>query len=186
MRIKFSLCPCSHPRPRRQPFKFSTAQSGHKTKPSNRVWPRNPLASDVKKLKLWNTSFMDVRTTRQRYGLWLAKFSLSPSQDILETLTLRIDLTPLEIVFNKPHPSILLHVPDGTTRKILQEIKRDIIFRRAQLAEPRRREELPPRIQAHLLSVISKLQSFLEYQGVLNYTDALALLRRMAHSTLHD
>jgi hypothetical protein len=102
----------------------------------------------------------------------------------------RIDLTPLEIVFNKPHPSILLHVPDGTTRKILilfiQEIKRDIIFRRAQLTEPRRREELLPRIRAHLLSVISKLQSFLEYQGVLNFTDALALLRRMDHSTLHD
>jgi hypothetical protein len=102
----------------------------------------------------------------------------------------RIDLTPLEIVFNKPHPSILLHVPEGTTRKILilflQEIKRDIIFRCAQLAEPRRREELPLRIQAHLLSVISKLQSFLQYQGVLIYTDALALLRRMEHSTLHD
>jgi hypothetical protein len=102
----------------------------------------------------------------------------------------RIDLTPLEIVFNKPHPSILLHVPDGTTKKILilflQEIKRDIIFRRAQLAELRRREELQPRIQAHLLSVISKLQSFLEYQGILNYTDALALLWRMEHSTLHD
>jgi hypothetical protein len=102
----------------------------------------------------------------------------------------RIDLTPLEIVFNKPHPSILLHVPDGTTRKILilfiQEIKRDIIFRRAQLAEPRRREELLPRIRAHLLSVISKLQSFMEYQGVLNFADALALLRRMDHSTLHD
>jgi hypothetical protein len=102
----------------------------------------------------------------------------------------RIVLTPLEIVFNKPHPSILLHVPDGTTRKVpilfLQEIKRDIIFRRAQLAEPRHREELQPRIQAHLLSVISKLQAFLEYQGVLNYTDALVLLRRMAHSALHD
>jgi hypothetical protein len=84
----------------------------------------------------------------------------------------------------------LLHVPDGTTRKVLilflQEIKRDIIFHRAQLAEPRRREELQTRIQAHLLSVISKLQSFLEYQGVLNYTDVLALLRRMEHSTLHD
>jgi hypothetical protein len=102
----------------------------------------------------------------------------------------RIELTPLEIVFNKPHPSILLHVPDGTTRKVLilflQEIKRDIIFCRAQLAEPRRREELQPRIQAHLLLVISKLQAFLEYQGVLNYTDALALLRRMAHSVLND
>jgi hypothetical protein len=50
----------------------------------------------------------------------------------------RIELTPLEIVFNKPHPLILLHVPDGTTRKVLilflQEIKRDIIFRRAALA----------------------------------------------------
>jgi hypothetical protein len=91
----------------------------------------------------------------------------------------RIDLTPLEIVFNKPHSSVLLHVPDGTTRKILilflQEIKRDIIFRRAQLAEPRRREELQPRIQAHLLSVISKLQSFLEYQGVLNYCTLMRL-----------
>jgi hypothetical protein len=47
----------------------------------------------------------------------------------------RIELTPLEIVFNKTHPSFLLHVPDGTTRKVLilflKEIKRDIIFRRA-------------------------------------------------------
>jgi hypothetical protein len=102
----------------------------------------------------------------------------------------RIELTPLEIVFNKPHPSILLHFLDGTTRKVLilflQEIKKDIIFRQAQLAEPRRREELQPRIQAHLLSVITKLQALLEYQGVLNYTDALALLRRISHSVLND
>ncbi len=53
-------------------------------------------------------------------------------------------LTPLEIVFNKLHPSILLHIPDATTRKVLilllQEIKRDIIYRRAQLQEPRRHE----------------------------------------------
>ncbi len=94
------------------------------------------------------------------------------------------------IFFNKPHPSILLHVPDGTTRKVLilflQEIKRDIIFCRAQLAEPRRREKLQPWIQAHLLLVITKLQPLLEYQGVLNYTDALALLQRMSHSVLND
>jgi hypothetical protein len=58
-------------------------------------------------------------------------------------------LNPLEIVFNKPHPSILLHVKDATTRKVLilflQEIKREIIYRQAQLQEPRRREELHPR-----------------------------------------
>jgi hypothetical protein len=49
-------------------------------------------------------------------------------------------LTPQEIVFNKPHPSILLHVTDATTRKVLilflQETKRDIVYRRAQLQEP--------------------------------------------------
>jgi hypothetical protein len=102
----------------------------------------------------------------------------------------RIELTPLVIIFNKPHPSILLHVPDGTTRKVLilflQEVKRDIIFRRAQLSEPRRREELQSRIHAHLLSVITKIQVLLEDQGVLNYADALALLRLMAHSVLND
>jgi hypothetical protein len=56
--------------------------------------------------------------------------------------------TPLEIVFNKPHPSILLHIPDTTTWKVLilflQEIKRDIINRQAQLQEPVQREELLP------------------------------------------
>jgi hypothetical protein len=80
-------------------------------------------------------------------------------------------LTPLEIVFNKPHPTILLHVADATTRKVLilflQEIKRDIIYRRAQLQEPHRREELHPHIQAHLVSVIIKISALLEYQGAL-------------------
>jgi hypothetical protein len=53
----------------------------------------------------------------------------------------------------------------------LQEIKRDIIYRRAQLQEPRRREELHPRIQAHLISVINKISSLLEYQGTLQFAD---------------
>jgi hypothetical protein len=47
------------------------------------------------------------------------------------------------IFFNKPHPSILLHIKDATTQKVLilllQETKRDIIFRHAQLQTPRRR-----------------------------------------------
>jgi hypothetical protein len=49
-------------------------------------------------------------------------------------------LTPPEIIFNKPHPSILLHIIDATTRKVLillpQETKRDIIFYYVQLLEP--------------------------------------------------
>ncbi len=97
-------------------------------------------------------------------------------------------LTPLEIVFNKLHPSILLHIPDATTRKVLilllQEIKRDIVYRRAQLQEPRRHEELHPRIQAHLTSVINKISSLLEYQGTLQFTDGLSFLKRLTRIVL--
>jgi hypothetical protein len=85
-------------------------------------------------------------------------------------------LTPLEIV------------PDATTRKVLillfQEIKRDIIYRRAQLQEPRRREELHPRIQAHLVSVINKITSLLEYQGTLQFLDGLSFLKRLSQIIL--
>jgi hypothetical protein len=101
---------------------------------------------------------------------------------------LNMVLTPLEIVFNKPHPLILLHVPDATTRKVLilflQEVKRDIIYRRAQLQEPRRKEELHPRIQAHLVFVIKEISALLEYQGALKFSDGLALLKHMSRVIL--
>jgi hypothetical protein len=46
-------------------------------------------------------------------------------------------LTPLETVFNKPHPSILLHIKYATTGEVLilllQETKHDILFHHAQL-----------------------------------------------------
>jgi hypothetical protein len=97
-------------------------------------------------------------------------------------------LTPLEIVFNKPHPSILLRIQDATTWKVLilflQEIKRDIIYRWAQLQEPRRREELHPRIQAHLVYVINKISSLLEYQGTLQFADGLSFLQRLSRIIL--
>jgi hypothetical protein len=83
-----------------------------------------------------------------------------------------IDLTPLEIIYNKPKSSILLHVKDGTTRNVLilflQEVKQDIVFRHAQLTVPRRWEEPLPRIQAQLLSVIA----LFEYQGVIHHTSS--------------
>jgi hypothetical protein len=92
----------------------------------------------------------------------------------------------LEIVLNKPHPSILLQI---TTWKVLilllQETKPDITFRHAQLQTPRRREELHPRIQAHLISVVNKIIALLEYQCVLQYSDSLSLLSRIIQVALH-
>ncbi len=92
--------------------------------------------------------------------------------------TARIELTPKEIIFNEPHPAILLRISDKLTRyiilAIIQEIKWTIIFRRMQLTES---EEVPKiRMQAHLLSVTRKLISLLEYQGIVqNKTPILFL-----------
>jgi Flp pilus assembly CpaF family ATPase len=75
------------------------------------------------------------------------------------------------MVFNKPNLSILLHVKDSTTRKVLilflQEVQQDIVFRHAQLTVSRRREEQLPWIQAHVISAINRIHVLLEYQGVL-------------------
>jgi hypothetical protein len=94
--------------------------------------------------------------------------------------TARIELTPKEIIFNKPHPSILLRITDKPTRYIIlatiQEIKRTIIFRRMQLTEPSRHEVPKIRMQAHLLLVTRKLISLLEYQEIVqNKTPILFL-----------
>jgi hypothetical protein len=74
-------------------------------------------------------------------------------------------------VYNKAHPSILLHVKDSTNRKtiilLLQEIKQDIIYRHAQLSTPCSGAEVHERIQARLLAVTKKFSSLLKYQGVL-------------------
>ncbi len=189
MRTKYCPCPCSHPRQKRQLFKFSTTLSGPRTRSSSQAWLQKPLASDDETETMEHLLYGCENYSTKIWALAgrvLMLAILRHSGDFIP----RIELTPLEIIFNKPHPSILLHVPDGTTRKVLilflQEVKRDIIFRRAQLTEPRRREELQARIQAYLLSVITKIQALLEYQGVLNYTDALALLWRMSHSMLND
>ncbi len=68
----------------------------------------------------------------------------------------------------------------------LQEVKQDIFFRHAQLTVPQQCEELLPWIQAHLLSVVSKIHALLEYQGILHYLDALALIGRLSHGLFHD
>jgi hypothetical protein len=97
--------------------------------------------------------------------------------------TARIDLTPKEIIYKKPHPAILLTISDKHVRNtiliFIQEVKWDIIFRRMQLKEPNRQEVPKIRLQAHLLSVIRKLISLLEYQGIVHNKLPLTFLRSM-------
>jgi hypothetical protein len=100
--------------------------------------------------------------------------------------TARIDLTPKEIIYNKPHPAILLRIADPLVRHgilvLIQEIKRDIIFRRMQLQEPSRREVLRVRIYAHLLSCIRKLSSLLKYQGIVQNKAPISFLLTLSET----
>ena len=95
----------------------------------------------------------------------------------------QIRLTPREIIFNAPHPSILLHTDSVQTRQALcllvQEIKRGIVYKRMNITG-RQGDPAPlVRIQAHLISIHTKVRSFLAYQGVLTNKDPLKLMDAM-------
>jgi hypothetical protein len=114
--------------------------------------------------------------------LW-AEFGLALTQTIAQITneyTARIELTPKEIIYNKPHPAILLRISDKLVRYsilvIIQEIKRNIIFRRMQLTELSRQEVPRLKLQAHLLSITRKLISLLEYQGIVQNNTPISLL----------
>ena len=96
--------------------------------------------------------------------------------------TARIDFTPLEIIFNKTHPSIENSISDrntlNTITHLVQEIKREIIYRRmTQNLTP----EITPliRIQAHIISVIRKVHSLLTYQGHQQNSQAIQFLETL-------
>ena len=90
-----------------------------------------------------------------------------------------VQLTPLEIIYNKIHPSIILHLKEKpvqlTLVHLVQEIKSDIIYRRMNTNANQRRRNLT-RIRAHLLSTVRKTISLLEYQGTRNFQDSINFL----------
>ncbi|OBQ34618.1 MAG: hypothetical protein AN484_26585, partial [Aphanizomenon flos-aquae WA102] len=99
----------------------------------------------------------------------------------------RINLTPLEIVFNKPHPSILLKLTTNreqmTTIMVVQEIKREINYRRMHATNQQRQEPvLLIRIQAHILSAINKVKAQYIYQGISREDPTLRLLTTMTQT----
>jgi len=96
----------------------------------------------------------------------------------------RINLTPREIIFNAEHPSIKLFVKDQADRKVfnmlIQEVKRDIIYRRMNITEQQKgREEHNLRILAHLQITIKKMSSYLSYCGPMENKSCLQLTEQM-------
>ncbi len=100
----------------------------------------------------------------------------------------RVESVQTNIIFNIPHPSLLLHIHEKTSRNaillLIQEVKRDIIFRRMNLPPSVQRITDPRRLAAHLNSTICRLRSYLQYIGLVKYMKAADLLLRLQEFNL--
>jgi hypothetical protein len=95
----------------------------------------------------------------------------------------RVELGQSNIIYNIPHPSILLHIPDKTTRNTLlllvQEVKRDIIYRRMNLPPSAQQITDPRRLAAHMDSTLRRLHSYLQYIGFVKFAKASKILAQL-------
>jgi hypothetical protein len=95
-----------------------------------------------------------------------------------------IHLTPREIIYNAPHPSLLLHVKDKSLCRSLlltvQEIKRNLIYRRMNIRESCKNRPMPRiRVVAHIISVIKKILAMYQYKNILTNKSSIAMLQNM-------
>jgi hypothetical protein len=91
----------------------------------------------------------------------------------------RVELGQTNVIFNIPHPSLLLHIHNKTSRNailLIQEVKRDIIFRRMNLPPSAQQITDPRRLAAHLDSNIRRFGSYLRYIGLVRHMKAADLL----------
>ncbi len=93
-----------------------------------------------------------------------------------------IRLSPIEIIYNAHHPSVRIHLRQENLRQtilhLVQELKRDIIYRRMNTPENQRPLNMI-RIRAHILSTIRKTISLFQYQGTRNLQNNIILLQRL-------
>jgi hypothetical protein len=102
----------------------------------------------------------------------------------------RIELGQTNVIFNIPHQSLLLHIKDRTTRNavllLIQEIKRDIIYRRMNLPPSASQATDSRRLAAHLDSTIRRVRSYLQYIGLQKFQKAADMLLRLQECILAD
>jgi hypothetical protein len=116
----------------------------------------------------------------------LTKFLNAISEEYIP----RIELGFQHIIFNMPHPSILLHVKDKNSRMmlimIIQETKRDIIYRRMNLPPSAQQIPSPQRLASHIDQVFRRLISYLQYIGLRKYKQAINNLQKMQEINLDE
>jgi hypothetical protein len=119
-----------------------------------------------------------------RLGEVITRYLNSTSREYVP----RVEYTQLNIIYNVPHPSILIHIHDKLSRNtllvLMQEMKRDIIFPRMSLPSSARQISDPQRLDAHLHSTLHRLHSYLQYIGLLKYVKVLKIIRSMIEINL--
>jgi hypothetical protein len=118
--------------------------------------------------------------------LWqeLSESLTSLFEHIFGSPVARVHITPKEIIYNKPHPSVILYLHDEAARTIIlqlmQEIKRDVLYRRMNIRPAQHGTAIPrTRIQAHLIGTVNKLSRLLEYQNLRSGTEAKRMLAKL-------
>ncbi len=100
----------------------------------------------------------------------------------------RVELGQTNVIYNIPHPSLILHIHDQVTRNalllLIQEVKRDIIYRRMNLPTSAQQPTDPRRITAHIDSAFKRLCSYLEYIGFVKFSKAITTLQRLQELNL--
>jgi hypothetical protein len=102
----------------------------------------------------------------------------------------KVEYSQLNIIYNVPHPSLIIHIPDKLSHNTLliltQEIKRDIIYRRLNLPPSASQITDPPQLAAHLNSTLHRLHSYMQYISLAKYAKAIKMLHRMMEINLEN
>jgi hypothetical protein len=112
----------------------------------------------------------------KKLGAVLMQYLNTGAEDIVS----REELGWINIVFNTPHPSLLLCIHNKPTRNTIllltQEIKRDIIYRRMNLPPSVQQVRAPHCPVVPLDSTSRRLRSYLHYVGLVKLVKAIEKL----------
>jgi hypothetical protein len=100
----------------------------------------------------------------------------------------RIEISQLNVIYNVPHPSLLLDIPNKLIRNALliltQEIKHDINYRHMNLLPMLRQVTSSQRLTAHLVSTMHRLHSYFQYISSAKFVKAISALQMMEELNL--
>ncbi len=186
-RTKCFSYPPSPPKPVKLLTKYLIEQYGQTTKPLSQGWDLIQAVTDVEKWKQWSICCVSVCTIPSCLGLaWWCNHKIPQSG--LQHIRSQ-GRHHLNVIYNVPHPSLLMYIPDKLTRNtfliLTQKMKRDIIYRRMNLPPLTMQFTSTQRLMAHLDSAFWRLHSYLSYTGLAKFKKSIIALQVLQEVNLN-